>query len=264
MPKPKVCVLRSSGTNCDEETAFAFNKAGAEAELLHINRFIGKEKDFKDFQILALPGGFTYGDDIAAGMIFANELKTKFSDDIREFVAQGRLVIGICNGFQILVKAGLLPGGAAGQECSLIINDSGKFEDRWVYLESSVVRRPSSVKCIWTKNLPEVIYLPVAHGEGKFVAGGKGVLNRLKKNSQITLRYCDERGRPAGYPYNPNGSEDNIAGICDITGRIFGLMPHPERHVDFYQMPGWTGKKKKQGDGFMIFKNAVLYARKQL
>lgn len=257
--------MRSAGTNCDEETAFAFRKAGAQVEPLHINRFISGDRGFKEFQILALPGGFTYGDDVAAGKILANELKTKFTRDINEFILQGKLIIGICNGFQILVKAGFLPGGAAGQEASLIINDSGKFEDRWIYLRAPEHQSPRApVKCVWTKGLPEVIYLPVAHGEGKFLTKDKGVLKNLKENGRVVFQYCDAKGKACGYPCNPNGSEENIAGICDATGRILGLMPHPERHIDFYQAPGWTGKKIKKGDGFRIFKNAVLYAKKNL
>lgn len=253
---PKVCVLRTAGTNCDGETAFAFEKAGAEADLAHINQFIRKEKDLNNYQILAVPGGFTYGDDIAAGKILANELKYKLIDDIKRFIQEGKLIIGICNGFQILVKSGLLPGNDnLSQEVSLIINDSGKFEDRWVYLKNQ--------KCIWTKNLPEIIYLPVAHGEGKFVVKDKAVLNKLKKNRQIVLQYCDEKGSLAEYPYNPNGSVENIAGICDESGRIFGLMPHPERHIAVLQHPRWESKNK-EGDGFFIFKNGVEYARRNL
>lgn len=257
MPKVKVCVLRTAGTNCDKETAFAFLKCRAAVELAHINQLISQEKDLSDYQILAIPGGFSYGDDIAAGKILANELKCKLSDALRQFIAAGKLIIGICNGFQILVKSGLLPGNPEfRQEVSLIINDSGKFEDRWVYLRSQV-------KCVWTKGLPQVIYLPVAHGEGKFIAQDKKVLSRLRKNRQIVFQYCDERGSPSGYPDNPNGSEDDIAGICDETGRVFGLMPHPERHIASLQHPRRIDKTK-QGDGLGIFRNGVAYARKYL
>lgn len=266
MAKPKVCVLRAAGTNCDKETAFAFQKAGADADLIHINRFISGDKNLAEFQILAIPGGFTYGDDIAAGKILANELRSKLAEDVRKFISDGKLIIGICNGFQILVKAGLLPGNDDfKQEASLIINDSGKFEDRWVYLRLQVTGHRPQVKCVWTKNLPEIIYLPVAHGEGKFVAKDKAGIERLNKNKQIVFQYCDENGRLADYPYNPNGSVEHIAGICDETGRIFGLMPHPERHIKFEQHPRWTEEKHKtEGDGLQIFKNGVEYARKLL
>jgi phosphoribosylformylglycinamidine synthase len=256
MLKPKVCILRTAGTNCDKETEFAFQKAGAATRLVHINRFVESEDKLENYQILAIPGGFSYGDDIAAGKILANELRTKLSDDIQGFIRQGKLIIGICNGFQILVKAGLLPGGPGlKQEASLIINDSGKFEDRWVYLKGQG-------KCVWMKNLPQIIYLPVAHGEGKFITQDKKVLSGLKNNRQIVLQYCTEKGNLSGYPDNPNGSLEHIAGICDNTGRILGLMPHPERHISAQQNPRWTeGRNKKSGDGLQIFKNGIEYFR---
>lgn len=260
MKKVRVCVLRSAGTNCDQETAFAFSKAGAFPEMVHINALIRQQKALEDYEILAIPGGFTYGDDIAAGRIFANELRFRLTDSIRKFVQTGKLVIGICNGFQILVKSGLLPGSdELRQDVSLMLNDSAKFEDRWVYL-----RRAGS-RCVWTKEAPDTIYLPVAHGEGKFVVKDKKVLERLKQNTQVVFNYCNERGDPGDYPDNPNGSVDDIAGICDDSGRVFGLMPHPERHVEFSQHPRWTGeKKRKEGDGIFIIKNGVEYARKNL
>jgi phosphoribosylformylglycinamidine synthase len=282
MARPKVLVLRTAGTNCDKETAFAFIFAGAGAELVHINQLKSKQKRLSDYQILALPGGFSYGDDIGAGKVMANELKYKLGGQLKDFVATGKLIIGICNGFQILVKSGLLAGnGQWEQEATLSINDSGKFEDRWVYLKSQVAPTLRSgqashpdasvgagrlqVKCVWIKDLPEIIYLPVAHGEGKFIAKDKAVLERLEENGQIVLTYSDENGKSAGYPYNPNGSEKDIAGICDETGRIFGLMPHPERHSFGWQNPRWMREGlKKQGDGLQIFKNGVEYARKYL
>ncbi|MCX5705020.1 MAG: phosphoribosylformylglycinamidine synthase I [Candidatus Omnitrophica bacterium] len=257
MVRPKVCVLRTAGTNCDKETAFAFAKAGAEADLVHVNSLVSATIDLHEYSILAFPGGFSYGDDIASGKVFANELRCKLGEELREFVKDGKLIIGICNGFQILVKSGLLPGNdLLKQETSLIINDSGKFESRWAYLKTKN-------NCVWTKSLPKVIYLPVAHGEGKFVAKDKKTLERLKKNKQIIFQYCDADGEFAGYPENPNGSTDHIAGICDETGRILGLMPHPERHVLRQQHPRWTqNKKNMEGDGLQIFKNGVEYAKK--
>ena len=259
MVKPKVLVLRGAGTNCDKETAFAFAFAGARPELAHINQLKSKQRRLSDYQILALAGGFSYGDDIGAGKIMANELKYKLGGVLKDFISAGKLIIGICNGFKVLVKRGLLEGSAKwDQEVTLAINDSGRFEDRWVYLRKSQ-------KCVWVKDLPEIIYLPVAHGEGKFIAKDKAVLGCLEQNGQIVLTYCDEKGKPAGYPYNPNGSEKNIAGICDETGRIFGLMPHPERHSFGWQNPRWTRDGlKKQGDGLQIFKNGVEYARRYL
>jgi len=260
MKKPKVCVLRSAGTNCDKETFFAFAKAGGEPELAHINELVNKEKALADYQILALPGGFSYGDDLGAGKILANELRFKLDEDLKKFVKDGKLIIGICNGFQVLVKSGLLPGNEnLEQESSLIINDSGKFEDRWVYLKSP------RAKCVWVKDLPEIIYLPVAHGEGKFITKDKALLAQLKENNQIVFQYCSQEGKLSGYPDNPNGSVDSIAGICDATGRILGLMPHPERHIDPRQHPRWETKvQAKDGDGLQVFINGIEYCRKNL
>ncbi|MDD5409405.1 MAG: phosphoribosylformylglycinamidine synthase I [Candidatus Omnitrophica bacterium] len=260
MKKPKVCILRSAGTNCDKETAAAFKFAGAQPELLHINSLVSRQRMLNDFHILALPGGFSYGDDIASGKIFANELRFKLADSLRQFIADGKLIIGICNGFQILVKSGLLPGPVRQlkQNTSLIINDSGKFEARWVYL------KPGG-KCAWTKGLKKIIYLPVAHGEGKFVTEDKQVLSRLKKNGQIVFEYCDAKGKLSGYPDNPNGSIKNIAGITDETGRILGLMPHPERHIYAGSHPrNWELKSKHEGDGLQIFRNGVEYVKEKL
>jgi len=174
---------------------------------------------------------------------------------LKKFIKDGKLIIGICNGFQILVKSGLLPGNPElKQETSLIINDSGKFESRWVYLKSSG-------RCVWTKGLEKIIYLPVAHGEGKFVVGDKQILNKLKKNNQIVFQYCDALGNFSGYPNNPNGSMENIAGICDETGRVFGLMPHPERHIYAAQHPRKDEQEKKEA-GLQIFKNGVNFIKK--
>ena len=259
MLKPKVCVLRTAGTNCDQETAAAFKLAGARAELCHINNILENPGILKKYQALAFPGGFSYGDDIASGKIFANELKFKLAGEIEEFIKQGKLIIGICNGFQILVKSGFLPGNlATEQNASLIINDSGKFEDRWVYL------KPSG-KSVWTKEIKEIIYLPVAHGEGKFIVQNKSLLKELEKRGQVVFRYCTQSGGAPVYPDDPNGSIDHIAGITDETGRILGLMPHPERHVFSRQHPRQEScKTEKFGQGLRIFKNGVEYLRKKL
>ena len=268
MKKPRVLVLRTAGTNCDQETAFAFSTAGAETELVHINELTSRRRSINDYHILALPGGFTYGDDIASGKILANELKFKLADALQKFIEDGKLIIGICNGFQILVKAGLLPnlsGDFQTIDATLTLNDSNKCEDRWVYLKKS----QKEARCIWTKGIDKIIHLPVAHGEGKFIPKDASTLKTLKQNCLIALEYVDDKGESRGYPHNPNGSIDNIAGICDKTGRIFGLMPHPERHISFYQGPYWTrtarkGVDKGEGDGFIIFKNGVKFARKYL
>ena len=257
--------MRTAGTNCDKETAFAFEAAGGAPEFVHIKELVEGKNSLMHFHILALPGGFSYGDDIASGKILANELTNKLSVDLKKFIQDGKLIIGICNGFQILVKSGLLPGNPElRQETSLIINDSGKFEDRWVYLRR-MKDEGRRTKCVWTANFPEIIYLPVAHGEGKFITQDKAILERLKHNGQVVFQYCDERGKLAGYPYCPNGSTENIAGICDETGRVFGLMPHPERHIQFTQAPRWTASLKKgAGDGMQVFRNGVEYARAKL
>ncbi len=267
--KVKTLILRTAGTNCDKETAFAFDLAGAEADLMHINALIRDRSALDRYDILAIPGGFSYGDDIASGKILANELRFSLRSRLLRFVKEGKPVIGICNGFQILVKMGFLPdlSGDPGShiEATLSLNDSGKFEDRWVYLKKvSGARSQVSEKCIWTRGLPEVIQAPVAHGEGKFMPKDDRVLENLKKNGQIVFRYTDREGNIEGYPHNPNGSVDNIAGICDTTGRIFGLMPHPERHVTFLQHPNWRrsdSEKKAMGIGLEIFKNGVKFAR---
>lgn len=262
MGKVRVIVIRTAGTNCDRETQLAFESSGARADLVHVNQLARKEKTLDNYHIMAIPGGFTYGDDIASGKILANELRFKMGDSLRKFISSGRLIIGICNGFQVLVKAGLLPnldGAAQTIESTLTLNDSDKFEDRWVYLKRT------SEKCVWTKGINKVIELPVAHGEGKFIPKDRRVLKKMRDEDLVVFEYVDRGGERAGYPYCPNGSVDNIAGICDPTGRIFGLMPHPERHISPYQHPTWTRRsrgltKKTAGDGLIIFKNGVNYA----
>jgi len=250
----RTLIIRAPGTNCDVETAFAFQQAGAVVSLVHINQLIGGDTKLSDYQIMVVPGGFTYGDDIAAGKVLANELRLKLGKDILRFIENGKLILGICNGFQVLVKAGILPEPANGSppRLTLATNDSGKFECRWVHLS---VNKESP--CIFTKGI-DSMYLPVAHAEGKVVAKPE-VLPQLN----IVLYYADEHGNnKAGYPYNPNGSVSNIAGICDSSGRIFALMPHPERHIRGTQNPQWTRHgAKKYGDGFQIFQNAVKWAQ---
>lgn len=247
--KPKTLILRTAGTNCDGETAYAFERAGADCETVHVNRLIERPELLADYQILALPGGFSYGDDIAAGRILANQIRHHLADAMRRFVESGRPIIGICNGFQVLVKTELLPGplaGRVGQTCTLAHNDSGRFIDRWVQLSGRGER------CIWTQGV-ESIELPIAHGEGKFVPIDEGVREALWDNDQVALVYA------AGD--NPNGSVDDIAGVCDRTGLIFGLMPHPERYVDPVQHPAWTRQRllSEEGQGLRIFRNAVQH-----
>ena len=258
MTIPKVLILRTAGTNCDYETRYAFEKAGAKVDAVHINILLANKKLLEDYQILTLPGGFTYGDDVSAGKILANQIKYNLEEDIKTFIQQKKLILGICNGFQALTKAGLLPAiHKQHQEATLTFNDSNKFEDRWVYLKIC------SNKSIFVKD-GEIskIYLPVAHGEGKFVTQDESILNKITMNQQIVLKYVNEQGEETGYPWNPNGSVRNIAGICDPTGQILGIMPHPERHVEPTQHPRWTRNGLKEfGDGFLIFRNAVDYIK---
>ncbi len=253
MPKPRVLVLRAPGTNCDEETAIAWGLAGAEAETRHVGRVVEDPAALDSFQVLTIPGGFSYGDDLGAGRILATRLGTVLGDALRRFRDRGGLVLGICNGFQVLVKAGLLPGTPADQGPStLTFNDSGHFEARWVRL------LPTPGLCPFVVD-DRPIELPVAHGEGKYVAAGPDALAALEAAGQVVLRYADPDGRVAStYPANPNGSPGAVAGVCDPTGRIFGLMPHPERHVDPLHHPRWTRLGlDREGDGLRIFRNAV-------
>ena len=259
--KVKVAILKGPGTNCDMETAHAFELAGAEPQMVWVQELNENPKALEAYQILAIPGGFSYGDDLGAGKLLANQLAFRLNDALSSFLRGQKLVIGICNGFQVLVKSGILPGGQVGaaQETTLTFNDSGKFEDRWVYL-----RQEFNV-CVWTQGMEELVELPVAHGEGKFVTKDQTVLEQLLGYGQIAFHYCDSQGSEAGYPLNPNGSFGGIAGICDPSGRIFGLMPHPERHVSAHQHPRWTREGRAgEGDGLGIFKNGVAWVRKRL
>ena len=258
MTTPKVLILRTAGTNCDYETRYAFEKAGAKVDAVHINILLANKKLLEDYQILTLPGGFTYGDDVSAGKILANQIKYNLEEDITTFIREKKLILGICNGFQTLTKAGLLPAiDKQHQEATLTFNDSNKFEDRWVYL------KVCSTKSIFVKD-GEIskIYLPIAHGEGKFVTQDESILNKITINHQVVFKYVNEQGEETGYPWNPNGSIQNIAGICDPTGQILGMMPHPERHLEPTQHPRWTRNGLKEfGDGFLIFRNAVDYVK---
>ena len=263
MSKPRAIVLLAAGINCDKETEYAFEFAGAEAKRVHINDLITKRENLADYQILVIPGGFSFGDDIASGKVLANKLKYRLEEEVARFVEDKKLVLGICNGFQVMAKLGILPaldGNYQQQQVTLTFNDSSKFEDRWVYL------KPVDSKCVFTKGLEEKLtYLPVRHGEGKFVPANKEVLERLYRNGQIVFQYANREGNLADYPANPNGSVDGIAGICDERGLVFGLMPHPEGYITKTQHPRWTRESLPQeGDGIAIFKNAVNYARENL
>ena len=266
MKNVKVCVLSGYGINCDRETGFAFELAGAKSTRVHLNSLFDGSARLEDFQILAFPGGFSWGDDHGAGVIQAARMKTNMGESLREFVEAGKLVIGICNGFQVLVNLGLLPGfdhAPSARLAALTYNDCGNFRNDWVNLEANL-DSPS----VFTRGMPPM-ELPIRHGEGKFVIDPDSRA-MLEKNNQIALRYALPEGGPAcgAFPHNPNGSVDDIAGICDPTGRIFGLMPHPEAFNHWTNHPSWTRmreelKRKKEPfltemtPGVRMFKNGV-------
>jgi phosphoribosylformylglycinamidine synthase subunit PurQ / glutaminase len=264
---PKALVLYGYGLNCDYETAYALAQAGADAVRVHTTDLLENPGLLWDYHLLAIPGGFSWGDEHGAGVILALRLKLALGSALAEFIAAGRLVIGICNGFQVLVNLGLLPGLPGRPEArlaALIPNDCGNFRDAWIHLKAI----PSA--CIFTQGL-DLFELPIRHGEGKFYADGP-VLAELADRGQIALKYAAPSGRAAmgQFPYNPNGSLMDIAGICDATGRVLGLMPHPEAHISSFQHPTWTRDKesfRRRGEpypgrvspGLAIFDNAVRY-----
>lgn len=266
MKKPKVIVLTGYGINCDEETKFAFERAGAEAEIVHINDLIDKRRNLRDYKILAFPGGFSYGDDTGSGKAFANRIRNHLMDDVQDFIAKDKLAIGICNGFQIMVNLGLLPAvdDKYGEtQAALLHNDCARYHTRWVDLEF-YGNSP------WTFNIGRVM-VPIAHGEGKFYAS-PDVLAKIKDRGMIAARYISgEICEWQGLPGNPNGSLENIASITDESGRLIGMMPHPERAIDFTHLPHWTLLKQKyeregreiptEADGMRIFRNGVEYVR---
>jgi phosphoribosylformylglycinamidine synthase len=267
--KPKVMILRTAGTNCDEETAHAWQLAGAEPERVHVRALIERPQSLEQSAILTIPGGFSYGDDISAGKILASQLMHHLADPLREFVADGKPILGICNGFQVLVKAGLLPGGSPGQpQVTLTLNDSARFEARWVHLRTwhDLPVRDFTGKMPVPRDSPflagdRIITLPIAHGEGKLVAADDAARERLRTDGHIALTYCDAAGNPGPYPINPNGSDADIAGLCDTTGRILGLMPHPERYVHPTQHPAWTRQSGDRADGRILFESAVAWIK---
>jgi len=258
MATPRVLVLRAPGANCDGEAQFAFTQAGAVAERVHINRLRERPGLLREYQILVVPGGFTYGDDVAAGKILATQLGHFLGDALRAFRDADKLILGICNGFQALLKAGLLVApDEEGPLATLAGNTSGRFEDRWIYLRATPGRCPFLTGY-------DTFHVPVAHGEGRLVVRESWILQGLQQAGQVVLRYVTADGcGPAvngGYPENPNGSQDDVAGLCDVSGRVLGLMPHPERHVLPTQHPRWTRLGlAAEGDGLRLFRNAVAY-----
>jgi len=287
MSRVPVIVVRAAGINCDEETMHCWRLAGATPRLWHIQELAERPALLDECAVLAIPGGFSYGDDIAAGAILAQRVMHDLAEPMRRLVDRGGGILGICNGFQVLVKAGLLPGGECGpDQVTVTYNDSAHFEARWVRLEvctdhcpylsrvpvgaeprtTSAARSGRSGPAAAVMEEPSdqmvrrFLEMPVEHGEGKVVTADDAVTRQLEAAGQIALRYVSESGRYDEYPANPNGSTAGIAGLCDPTGRVFGLMPHPDRHFDHTQHPLWTRRKKEgPADGLTVFLNAVEY-----
>jgi phosphoribosylformylglycinamidine synthase len=255
MATPSALILRAPGANCDEETQFAFDLAGASCERVHVNRLREQPALLNRFQILVVPGGFTYGDDVAAGKILANELTTSLGDVLRRFRDQEKLILGVCNGFQVLLKAGLIIPPDEDGPLATLANNARGYQDRWLQL------KVTPGQCPFMAGI-ETLLLPMAHGEGNFVCRKDWILKGLEQAGQIVLTYVQSDGRPAAgvFPHNPNGSQGDVAGVCDATGRVLGLMPHPERHVLPTQHPRWTRDgMKSEGDGLQLFRNAVQF-----
>lgn len=263
---PKALILSGYGINSENETAHAFAQHGAEADIVHVNDLIEGNKKLNDYQILAIPGGFSYGDDTGAGKGMANRIFNNLREEVLTFIKRDTLTIGICNGFQVLTALGLAPAfdEKYGQrQAALMFNESARYINRWVHIKAQ------TQKCVWLKGIDR-LYLPIAHGEGRFYMDEEN-LKRLKEENQIAVTYCKEDGSPANgeYPFNPNGSLMDIAGICDPSGRIFGLMPHPERGMFFHNQPDFALQKEKliregkelpmMNDNALVFKNAVEY-----
>jgi phosphoribosylformylglycinamidine synthase len=266
-------VITGYGINCEREMAHACRLAGADVvDIVHMSDLIYGEKRLDDYQFLNLPGGFLDGDDLGAARAGANRLRytrvkttgERLYDQILRFITDGKLVLGVCNGFQLMVKSGMLPGFDGDyetQRVTITFNDSGRFEDRWVYL---MINHQSP--CAFTRGL-EGVYLPVRHGEGKFIPGDEAALQRLKESGLVVAQYTDRgfQGPTMEYPDNPNGSVEAVAGICDETGRLMGLMPHPEAFTHFTNHPRWTREKlDEEGEGVAFFRNAVEYIRENL
>jgi phosphoribosylformylglycinamidine synthase len=267
MAKVKALIITGYGLNCEAETRHVLELAGASVDEIHLSDLVAGKSNMEDYHFLAFIGGFSFGDHIAGGKAFANRLKCRLGDQLKRFVASDKLIIGICNGFQALVKLGLLPGFDGDYETQRLTighNESGVFRDGWILLKGD-----ETSNCVFTKGI-DYIELPVRHGEGNIQVQDKGVLERLKNEGQVVFRYAHpETGEPTmEHPHNPNGSVDAIAGICDPEGRIFGLMPHPEAFWSPYNHPHWIRKKMEnglpeEGGGMKVFRNAVAWLEGQ-
>lgn len=256
--KPKVLVMQARGSNRDLDVMAALSLAGADPCAVPLNHLRQGRRNWQDFQMLVVPGGFSYADALGAGKLLALDLKSYFAGEMTEFVGSGRLVLGICNGFQALVKAGILPGDGGvdqSRNATLTFNASGHFECRWVQL------KPMSQVCHWTQGLEALVTCPVAHGEGNFQVADDKTLVQLQADDQVAFQYCQPDGSPAQgkYPLNPNGSRMDIAGVCNPQGNVLGLMPHPENHIHDQQHPQWTRGGCGQS-GLSLFVNGVRQA----
>ena len=267
--KPKVIVLTGYGINSEEETKFVFEKSGADAEIVHINDLVDGTKKLSNYQIMAFPGGFAHGDDTGSGNAYANKMRNNIWEQVQKFLTQDKLVIGVCNGCQIIANLGLVPGfdGKYGERLiALRHNASARYECRWVNIKTD------SKKCVWTRDI-DTIRCPVSHGEGNFYME-KDVLKKLNRDDQVVFRYVDDNCKPAKgkFPVNPNGAVEDIAAVCDPTGRVLAIMPHPERNWNFYNEDDWGllkekalregGKLPKEGQGMKMFRNGVEYFMK--
>ncbi|MDO8563479.1 MAG: phosphoribosylformylglycinamidine synthase I [Nanoarchaeota archaeon] len=263
MAQPRALILKEHGTNCEEESKFAFERAGARTDIIHMNDLLADKTKIRDYQILMFPGGFSYGDDTGSGLAWANRTRTMM-DEIQGHISRGNMILGICNGFQTLTNLGLLPAldGKYGKaEVALTHNTSARYDCRWVDLQFSN-------KSPWTCGIGR-ISLPIAHGEGRFYADQNTLLKLQEKCLDVVKYTKGEISTLQDLPYNPNGSLEDIAGICDESGRVLGLMPHPERAIDFTQLPNWTLLKEHykraghqvptQGPGLTLFENGVNY-----
>ncbi len=265
----KICILRVGGTNCDAETARAFAELGVRAQVVHVNEVV-KRRSLLDYDALVFPGGFSYGDYVRAGVIWAKWILAKLGKELKTFVGENRPILGICNGFQVLVEAGLLPGFrvlSGFPEAALATNVPPGYNCRWIY-----VRAENRGKCVFTSKIPngKILHLPIAHSEGRFILPRKKetlLLKKLHESDQLVFRYCAEDGESAEgkYPANPNGSFHDIAGICDSEGMIFGMMPHPERAFNWWQKPDWTKQTRirRHGDGKLIFESLIAHLTKK-
>lgn len=251
----KALILTGYGINCEQELRYVVEKVGGSADIRHLNEIIIDPMLLEGYNFLMIPGGFSFGDDLGSGRVFANKVKFKLKDQILKFIEDKKLIFGGCNGFQILAKMGLIPIPDFTQRITLTNNDSGKYEDRWVWLKMN-----KGSPCIFTKGI-DYLHVPVRHGEGKFLPADENELRYIVDNNLYVAQYVDEKGSFASYPANPNGSVMNIAGVCDLSGRVFGMMPHPEAFNHITNNPLWTTGLVKEALGLKIFKNAVEYLK---